>query len=234
MADQPRRVEPATSSPKSSPRGSRSPAYPRTDSTGTLKTTISLGKVPSVIHSGPFYLMKDVPDQAEMTGYTNLMSYHGLGNSYNKFFTKKVKEELSAFLPNLPGNIDSPGLNDASSLRSVIEKPPITVRELMPLSGASLTGFRLHPGPLPEQYRFLNQTPQKRKHKHKKSKKEIGKDGSMQEIQGENSSDAAHDKKKKVKRTEEEKEKKKRKKKKKKKHSPEHPSSVPPSSEIAP
>ncbi|CAE1263792.1 MED19 [Acanthosepion pharaonis] len=213
MADQPRRVEPATSSPKSSPRGSRSPAYPRTDSTGTLKTTISLGKVPSVIHSGPFYLMKDVPDQAEMTGYTNLMSYHGLGNSYNKFFTKKVKEELSAFLPNLPGNIDSPGLNDASSLRSVIEKPPITVRELMPLSGASLTGFRLHPGP---------------------SKKEIGKDGSMQEIQGENSSDAAHDKKKKVKRTEEEKEKKKRKKKKKKKHSPEHPSSVPPSSEIAP
>ena len=51
-------------SPKSSPRGSRSPAYPRPDSSGTLKTTISLGKVPSVIHTGPFYLMKDVPVSA--------------------------------------------------------------------------------------------------------------------------------------------------------------------------
>ena len=47
-------------SPKSSPRGSRSPAYPRGDSTGTLKTTISLGRIPSVIHSGPFYLVKDM------------------------------------------------------------------------------------------------------------------------------------------------------------------------------
>lgn len=48
-------------SPKSSPRGSISPAYQRPDSSGTLKTTISLGKVPSVLHSGPFYLMKDMP-----------------------------------------------------------------------------------------------------------------------------------------------------------------------------
>ena len=62
MADPLRRPEQI--SPKSSPRdrGSRSPAYvPRQDSTGTLKTTISLGKVPSVIHTGPFYLLKDVP-----------------------------------------------------------------------------------------------------------------------------------------------------------------------------
>ena len=48
-------------SPKSSPRGSRSPAYPRQDSTGTLKTTITLGKNPSVFHSGAFYLMKEPP-----------------------------------------------------------------------------------------------------------------------------------------------------------------------------
>lgn len=51
---------PEQGSPRSSPRGSRSPAYPRTDSSGTLKTTISLGRVPSVIHSGPFYLVKDI------------------------------------------------------------------------------------------------------------------------------------------------------------------------------
>jgi len=49
------------SSPKSSPRGSRSPAYPRQDSTGTLKTTITLGKKPSVFQGGNFYLMKEPP-----------------------------------------------------------------------------------------------------------------------------------------------------------------------------
>lgn len=49
-------------SPKSSPRGSRSPMantnLSRNDSTGTLKMTISAGKHPAVVHSGPFYLMK--------------------------------------------------------------------------------------------------------------------------------------------------------------------------------
>ena len=47
-------------SPKSSPRGSRSPMANsiRNDSTGTLKMTISAGKHPAVVHSGPFYLMK--------------------------------------------------------------------------------------------------------------------------------------------------------------------------------
>lgn len=45
-------------SPKSSPRGSRSPVVPRQDSSGTLKTTISLGKTPAIINTGPFYLMK--------------------------------------------------------------------------------------------------------------------------------------------------------------------------------
>ncbi len=48
-------------SPKSSPRGNRSPVVPRQDSTGTLKTTISLGKTPVIVHSGPFYLMKEPP-----------------------------------------------------------------------------------------------------------------------------------------------------------------------------
>lgn len=44
-----------------SPRGSRSPTVSRQDTTGTLKTTISLGKNPSIVHSGPFYLMKEPP-----------------------------------------------------------------------------------------------------------------------------------------------------------------------------
>src|SRR5690348_6490506 len=98
-------------SPKSSPRGSRSPVVPRQDSTGTLKTTISLGKNPSIVHSGPFYLMKEPPcmirvvfvslkeqsnqynlfilkiftAQSEITGATNLMQHYGLEHSFNKF-----------------------------------------------------------------------------------------------------------------------------------------------------
>jgi len=59
MGDQYRKVE--QYSPKSSPRGARSPVVSRQDSTGTLKTTISLGKNPSIVHSGPFYLMKEPP-----------------------------------------------------------------------------------------------------------------------------------------------------------------------------
>ncbi len=48
----------------------------------------------------------------DLTGSTNLMAHYGLEHSYNKFNGKKVKEELSAFLPNLPGNIDNPGMQD--------------------------------------------------------------------------------------------------------------------------
>lgn len=38
-----------------------------------------------------------------------------------------------------------------------------------------LAGFRLHPGPLPEHYRYLNTTPAKKhKNKHKKHKHKDG------------------------------------------------------------
>ncbi|XP_061188511.1 mediator of RNA polymerase II transcription subunit 19-like isoform X1 [Saccostrea echinata] len=199
-------------SPKSSPRGSRSPAYPRADSSGTLKTTISLGRVPSVIHSGPFYLVKDIgpAHPSVITGSSNLMIHYGLQNSYSKFCKKEGKEELSAFLPNLPGYIDTPGIQDNSSLRSLIENPPKTSKELVPLSGPALQGFRLHPGPLPEQYRFMSHMP-KKKHKLKKRREE--KPGTMQDTQGEDNSPEV--KAKKVK-TEENLKKKKKKKNKKK------------------
>ena len=36
-------------------------------------------------------------------------------------------------------------------------------KELHPLSYVQLAGFRLHPGPLPEQYRFSMQVPTKKK-----------------------------------------------------------------------
>ena len=35
-----------------------------------------------------------------------------------------MKDSLSSFLPNLPGVVDTPGSQDNSSLRGLIEKPP--------------------------------------------------------------------------------------------------------------
>lgn len=89
-------------SPKSSPRRIQ-------DSSGTLKTKISLGKNPTIVHSGPFYLVKETPEKSELTGATNLVSHYGLEHTYSKFNSKKVKEQLSSFLPTLPCVIDGPG-----------------------------------------------------------------------------------------------------------------------------
>lgn len=103
------------------------------------------------------------------------MAYYGLEHSYSKFNGKKLKESLSSFLPNLPGILDGPGQEDNSTLGSVIAKRPIGGKELLPLSSAQLAGFRLHPGPLPEQYRYVSATPPKRhKSKHKKHKHKDG------------------------------------------------------------
>ncbi|XP_010209565.1 PREDICTED: mediator of RNA polymerase II transcription subunit 19, partial [Tinamus guttatus] len=103
----------------------------------------------------------------ELTGSTNLITHYNLEHAYNKFCGKKVKEKLSNFLPDLPGMIDLPGSHDNSSLRSLIEKPPICGSSFTPLTGAMLTGFRLHAGPLPEQCRLMHIQPPKKKNKHK-------------------------------------------------------------------
>lgn len=36
------------------------------------------------------------------------MAYYGLEHAYSKISGKKLKEQLSSFLPNLPGVIDEP------------------------------------------------------------------------------------------------------------------------------
>uniref|UniRef100_A0A6A7FUB2 Mediator of RNA polymerase II transcription subunit 19 n=1 Tax=Hirondellea gigas TaxID=1518452 RepID=A0A6A7FUB2_9CRUS len=168
-----REVASSTSSfsPKSSPRGSRSPmaapSLPRHDSTGTLKMTISAGKHPAVVNSGPFYLMKEPAAEMELTGATNLMAHYGLEHSYNKFTGKKVKDSLSSFLPSLPGILDTPAHLTNSSLQSLIEKPPV-FKEFVPLNHYQLAGFRLQHGPLPEQYRFQSQPEGTRRHRHHK------------------------------------------------------------------
>merc|ERR1712025_973263 len=101
--------------------------------------------------------------RSDITGATNLMASKGLENSYVKLTTKKMKDSLSSFLPNLPGVVDTPGSQDNSSLRGLIEKPPVVGKELHQLSYVQMAGFRLHPGPLPEQYRFSMQVPTKKK-----------------------------------------------------------------------
>lgn len=158
--------------------GSRSPSMNSLSEQGLagnpLKVSIALGqgKQPAIIQKGPFYLMKPEPIvMSEVTGATNLMASKNLEHSFTKLASKKMKDSLSSFLPGLPGVIDTPGSQDNSSLRGLIEKPPVCGKELLLLNQLQLAGFRLHPGPLPEQYRsMLNQVTTKEKKKHKKKK----------------------------------------------------------------
>ncbi|XP_055280140.1 mediator of RNA polymerase II transcription subunit 19 isoform X2 [Moschus berezovskii] len=156
---------------------------------------------------------------SELTGSTNLITHYSLEHAYHKFCGKKVKEKLSNFLPDLPGMIDLPGSQDNSSLRSLIEKPPILGGSFNPITGTMLAGFRLHTGPLPEQCRLMHIQPPKKKNKqkHKQSR-------TQDPVPPETPSDSDHKKKKKKKEEDpERKRKKKEKKKKKNRHSPEHP-----------
>jgi len=162
------------------PPGSRSPSVgaPMADTgnmpgmSNPLKVSIALGQKPAIIQKGPFYLMKPEPIvMSEVTGATNLMASKNLEHAFQKLASKKMKDSLSSFLPGLPGIVDTPGSQDNSSLRSLIEKPPVGGKELVSLNQLQLAGFRLHPGPLPEQYRsLLNQVQAKEKKKHKKKK----------------------------------------------------------------
>merc|ERR1719333_1518896 len=139
---------------------------------------VSRCQKPAIIQKGPFYLMKPEPIvMSEVTGATNLMANKNLEHSFQKLAAKKMKDSLSSFLPGLPGMVDINSQQDNSSLRQVIEKPPVGGKELLLLNQVQLSGFRLHPGPLPEQYRtLLNQMPTKEKKKHKKNKKHRGGD----------------------------------------------------------
>ena len=53
-----------------------------------------------------------------------------------------MKDSLSSFLPGLPGIIDTTAAQDNSSLRQLIEKPPVGGKELMLLNQLQLAGFR--------------------------------------------------------------------------------------------
>ncbi|XP_033627575.1 mediator of RNA polymerase II transcription subunit 19-like isoform X2 [Asterias rubens] len=214
-------------SPKYGGIPSKMPTLVRQRSPVAAKSFLS----PPSVDPEPYYLVKDSPGWSyvptEVTGETNLISHYGLEHSYQRFSSKKVKEQLSAFLPHLPGMIDTVGVQDNSSLRMLIDKPPVGGKEILPLSGPSLAGFKLHPGSIPEQFKLLHHQPVK-KHKHKKHKKDH-RPPDATEISitgGDQGTEGSHDKKHKKQKKHEDGERKKRKKekKKKKRQSPTHPS----------
>lgn len=143
----------------------------RQDSSGTLKTTISLGRTPAIVHSGPFYLMKEPPEASELTGATNLITHHRLSNTYLKLLRSK-KNELGAFLHHLT-DVSSPfSRNDVNStLQSLLDTRIISNKEILPMTATQSIGFRLLPGPLPPQYRLFNQIVHKKHKKHKKKQR---------------------------------------------------------------
>lgn len=200
-------------SPKDSPqRGSRSPSVNSADQSAMLKVKLQIHPKPL-----PFYLMKSENIiQSEVTGATNLMASKNLEHSFAKLASKKMKDSLSSFLPQLPGMIDTPGSQDNSSLRGVIDKPPVGGKEIAPLNQFQLTGFRLHPGPLPEQYKaVLNQVPGKDKKKSKKRKQRGSDTPGHETTGGEEERERKRKHKKHDKESEERRKKKKEKKKKK-------------------
>ncbi|VDP91410.1 unnamed protein product [Echinostoma caproni] len=66
----------------------------------------------------PFYLMGTEPPapDAALTGAKNLIEHYGLANSYQKYCSRPLRKELSAFLPYLSGNVDVPASTDGSGL----------------------------------------------------------------------------------------------------------------------
>lgn len=140
----------------------------RQDSSGTLKTTISLGRTPAIVHSGPFYLMKEPPEQSELTGATNLIAHHRLGSTYLKLLGKK-KNELGSFLHSMT-DVNAPfaKIDPGSTLKSLLETRIIGNKEILPMNTTQSIGFRLLPGQLPAQYRLFNQIIHKKHKKHKK------------------------------------------------------------------
>lgn len=57
---------------------------------------------------------------SEVTGATNLMQSKNLEHSYTKLASKKMKDNLSSFLPGLPGIIDTPGTQVMNTFYSIL------------------------------------------------------------------------------------------------------------------
>ena len=90
----------------------------------------------------------------------------GIEKDYTEIYRNNIKEELSSFLPGIPGNIayiDLPGAHNNTSLSSLLQKPLIRQEEIRPLDNAALAGFRLCPGRMAESYQQLCKSTRKGK-----------------------------------------------------------------------
>ncbi|RDD40007.1 Mediator of RNA polymerase II transcription subunit 19 [Trichoplax sp. H2] len=121
-----------------------------------------------------FYLLSDNPVvPAKMSGASNLIVECDLIDIYNQYHGRKLKENLSTFLPELPGRVDVPVTKADPGLSGLIDKPPIGGRELLPLSNHSLSAFHLMPGKAYEikRHKKLRRQEEGEKKKKKKEKK---------------------------------------------------------------
>ncbi|KAI1720247.1 mediator of RNA pol II transcription subunit 19 domain-containing protein [Ditylenchus destructor] len=130
-------------------------------SSGSLRTKISLkGGYSQLSLVVPFYGMKsELPAASPLLGSDDLITHFDLGGSYNRYCgsSKKLRDDLASFLPQVCGTSNLSSRNDAScSLRQLVEKPPITGKEVAPLSASAMVGFKLAPGPVPENYRLFD------------------------------------------------------------------------------
>ncbi|ULU01560.1 hypothetical protein L3Y34_001709 [Caenorhabditis briggsae] len=99
--------------------------------------------------------LPEFPDNSEIQGNHDLLTAYGLGPVERAFNgTRRVKEKMSAFLPHVIGELHLDATKEASSLRALIEKPPIH-KEISNLSSSAMQGFKLSAGPVDERYRHL-------------------------------------------------------------------------------
>ncbi|VDM45518.1 unnamed protein product [Toxocara canis] len=127
-------------------------------SSGSLRTKISLkGGYSQLSLVCPFHLMKpELPQQSVLLGSHDLLAEYDMSAAYHRFCgSKKMREDLNSFLPHLVGNFNFDSSLEFSSLRMLVEKPPITGKEITGLSASAMAGFRLTPGAVPEPYRYF-------------------------------------------------------------------------------
>ncbi|CCD72411.1 Mediator of RNA polymerase II transcription subunit 19 [Caenorhabditis elegans] len=104
----------------------------------------------------PFYTLKALlPPYSEIQGNHDLLMSYELGPVEGGFSgSRRVKEKISSFLPHIIGEFHLDATKEASSLRALIEKPPIH-KEISNLTSSSMQGFKLSAGPVDERYRHL-------------------------------------------------------------------------------
>lgn len=94
------------------------------------------------------YLWKKIwKEEEKPNGSTNLILHNDRQQAFKQYCCKKVKEPLSAFLPDFPGSIDNieDEVKAASTLGSILEQN-IVKKEIHSLTASQLTSFRLYPG----------------------------------------------------------------------------------------